>query len=210
MNPNVPGEHLYTSNTHPYFRAPHIYISLPTRFQAERGDTTDILFMASRAGSTSYTRLFLEAFIRPGLDPERWGNRSNYAALNVVPVSPSEMAIYHSVSGHRYVLRTDGFVSVNAGHAGGEMLTKAFTFSGKELVVNFSASAAGSVRVEIQSGAGEPLPGFRLADCKPLIGDRIEEAVAWRKGGDVGELSGQPVRLRFALVEADVYSLRFR
>ncbi|MBN2293452.1 MAG: hypothetical protein JXM70_13565, partial [Pirellulales bacterium] len=25
MNPNLPGEHLYTSQTHPYFRAPHIY-----------------------------------------------------------------------------------------------------------------------------------------------------------------------------------------
>ena len=26
MNPNLPKEHLYTSQTHPYFRAPHIYV----------------------------------------------------------------------------------------------------------------------------------------------------------------------------------------
>ena len=27
MNPNLPGEHLYTSQTHPFFRAPHIYVA---------------------------------------------------------------------------------------------------------------------------------------------------------------------------------------
>jgi hypothetical protein len=33
LNPNFTGEHIYTTLTHPYFRAPHIYIALPTRFQ---------------------------------------------------------------------------------------------------------------------------------------------------------------------------------
>ena len=50
MDPNLAGEHLYTSGTHPYFRAPHIYLALPTRFVPERGSSTDILFMSSRAG----------------------------------------------------------------------------------------------------------------------------------------------------------------
>ena len=49
MNPNLADEHLYVSGTHPYFRAPHIYIALPTRFVPERGNSTDILFMNSRA-----------------------------------------------------------------------------------------------------------------------------------------------------------------
>ncbi|MBI5832074.1 MAG: hypothetical protein HZB16_07160 [Armatimonadetes bacterium] len=70
MAPNLPGEHLYTSNTQPYFRAPHIYIALPTRFMPDRGSSTDILFMSSRGGD-HYDRLFTEAFIRPGLAPER-------------------------------------------------------------------------------------------------------------------------------------------
>ena len=209
MNPNLPGEHLYTSNTHPYFRAPHIYIALPTRFLPARGDSTDILLMTSRGGSR-YDRSFLEAFIRPGLDPERWGNRANYAALNVVPTGPAEMSVYHAPSGCRYVLRTDGFASVNAGHAGGEMVTKPFTFSGKELVLNYSTSAAGSVRVEVQSPDGKAVPHFGLSDCKPLVGDKIEGGVSWLQGSDVGSLSGKPVRLRFALNDADLYSMRFR
>jgi hypothetical protein len=67
MAPNLPDEHLYTSQTHPFFRAPHIYIALPTRFQQEqrgpfeRVGITDILFMSTRAGATSYERLFTAA-----------------------------------------------------------------------------------------------------------------------------------------------------
>ena len=68
LSPNLPGEHLYTSQTHPYFRAPHIYVALPTRFHPGRGESTDILLMTAR-GDAPYDRTFREAFIRPGLDP---------------------------------------------------------------------------------------------------------------------------------------------
>jgi hypothetical protein len=209
MRPNVPGEHLYTSSTHPYFRAPHIYVALPTRFVPERGGITDILLMTSRGGA-QYDRLFMEAFIRPGLDPERWGNRANYAVPSVVPTGPGEMSIYLAPSGRRYVLRTDGFVSVHAGHAGGEMVTKPFTFTGSELAINYSTSAAGSIRVEIQSPAGEPLPGYGLGDCLALYGDEIGGVVQWRHDSDLRVLSGRPVRLRYLLQDADLYSMRFR
>ena len=63
-----------------YFRAPHIYIALPTGFMPDRGNSTDILFM-SAPGAGRFTRLFTEAFIRPGVAPANWGNRSNDAAL---------------------------------------------------------------------------------------------------------------------------------
>jgi hypothetical protein len=207
--PNEPNEHLYTNQTHPYFRAPHIYIATPTRFMASRGESTDILFMTAR-GDAPYTRTFKEAFIRPGPDPARWGNRANYAALNVVPTSPTEMSIYHDHSGHRYVLRTDGFASVHTGYAGGEMSTRPFTFTGAELVLNMSTSAGGSIRVEVQDAAGQALPGFGLDDCPELIGDEIARTVAWKHGPDVSALAGQAVRLRFALREADLFSLQFR
>ena len=57
----------------------------------------------------------------------------------------------------RYTLRTDGFVSVRAGHAGGGFATGPLAFSG--------------------SGSG---------------------------GGDLGAVSGQPVRLRVELRDADL------
>ncbi|NLS93314.1 MAG: hypothetical protein GXX96_14250 [Planctomycetaceae bacterium] len=218
MHPNLPGEHLYTSQTHPYFRAPHIYIALPTRYVAgrvggEKTDpmlgSTDIVFMATRAGATSYERLFPEAYIRPGLDPDRWGSRSNYVALNVVPTGDAEMSIYHAKSGHRYVLRTDGFVSVAAGIKQGELVTKPLVFEGNRLVVNYSTSAAGSLAVEIQTPDGTSIPGFSLADCNVVVGDTVAGCISWRGNPDLEAWAGKPVRLRLVMTECDVYSFKF-
>ena len=209
LSPNLPGEHLYTSQTHPYFRAPHLYVALPTRFHPGRGDSTDILLMTAR-GNAPYDRTFREAFIRPGLDPARWGNRSNYAALHVVPTSPTEMSIYHVGSGDRYVLRTDGFASVHAGADVGELVTRPLRFTGKELVINYSTSAGGSVRVEVQDESSKPIPGFTLADSRNLVGDAIEQPVIWKKGSDLSSLVGQAVCLRFVIQEADLFALQFR
>ena len=109
-----------------------------------------------------------------------------------------------------YTLRTDGFVSVNAPFAGGEFVTKPVTFTGREMVVNFSTGAAGRLRVELQNAAGEPLPGFALADAVDQVGDEIDRVVGWKAGRDVGRLAGNAVRLRFVMQDADLYSLRFR
>ena len=208
LRPNFPDEHLYTTLTHPYFRAPHIYVALPTRFHAGRGESTDILFMTAR-GDRPYDRTFREAFIRPGLDPARWGNRANYAALNVVPTGPTEMSIY-TTPFRRFVLRTDGFASVHAGDDIGEMVTRPLQFSGHELFLNYSTSAGGSLRVEIQDEDGQPLPAYALADCRTLVGDAIEQTVTWAKGSSVASLAGRPVRLRFIMQEADLFALQFR
>lgn len=217
MNPNRPGEHLYTSQTHPYFRAPHIYVALPTRYVPGRGDpgastdhnnATDVLLMTSRAGSSSYDRTFGEAFIRPGLDPPAWLNRANYVALNVVPTSPTEMSIYHR-NGDRYLLRTDGFASVQAGSQTGTLLTHAIRFSGDSLSLNVSTSAAGHLRVGIQTVGGDWVPGFALDDCHPIYGDEINRRVQWRGDPALEALAGQPVRLCFELQECDLYSFQF-
>jgi hypothetical protein len=206
MHPNEPGEHLYTSVTHPYFRAPHLYIALPTRFQPGRGNATDILFMTSRGGDR-FDRTFKEAFIRPGLVQARWENRANYAALNVVPTAPEEMSIY--VRGRRYTLRTDGFVSVRAGFEEGVLTTKPLTFEGSRLVVNASTSAGGHLVTEVLDREGRPIAGLEAVSSDTLVADGIALEVSWKESADVSELSGQPVVLRFFLKEADLYSIRF-
>lgn len=208
MNPNLPKEHLYTSQTHPYYRAPHIYVATPTRFRPDRGSSTDILFMSTRAGATKYDRPFTVAFIRPGRDPERWGNRSNYVGLNVVPTAPGEMSIYHK-DGYRYRLRADGFISVQAGATPGELITKPIRFRGSKLEVNFSSSAAGGLRVEIQDANGRAIPGFRASEAKELIGDKIAQTVEWKNSPDLSKLAGKTVLLRFSLLECDLYSFKF-
>ena len=207
--PNRKGERLYTSQTHPYFRAPHIYIALPTRYFKERDSITDIAFMTTRAGTKHYDRPFPGSFIRPGLDANRWGNRSNYLALNVHPTGPAEMSMWHK-SGHRYVLRTDGFMSIHAGVEEGELITKPLRFEGRRLEVNVSTSAGGSVRVEVLDQAGRQIDGFALDDCDQFFGDDIDHVVSWNGSQKVAALSGRVIRLRFVLQEADLYSLRFR
>ncbi len=208
MQANLPGEHLYTSCTQPYFRAPHIYVATPTRFMDKRGAATDILFMSTR-GNHQFDRQFTQSFIRPGLGPDGWANRANYAAIGIHQTSPTEMSLFLT-GGRRYTLRIDGFASLNAPLDGGEMLTKPLRFQGDELEVNFSTSAAGRIRFEIQDQHGSPIPGFSLDDCEPLWGDSLSKTVSWKGNPNLAPISHQPIRLRVELSDADLFSLRFR
>jgi len=179
-------------------------------------DCAETVFMTSRGGER-YDRTFMEGFIRPGLDPGNWASRSGLSALGVVPTRASEISIYkqahyaqRSNRLERYTLRMDGFVSVNAPFAGGEMRTRPIRFSGSDLMLNFSTAAAGGIRVEVQDEEGKPLPGYTLEDCELLVGDSIERAVKWKRGNDPRALAGRAVRLRFVMKDADIYSMRFR
>ncbi len=183
---------------------------------------TDGLFMSSRDGRNF--RRWGEAFIRPGLRPQdNWAYGDNYQAWGLVETAsdiagaPPELAMY--VSEHywrdpgavtrRFTLRQDGFVSVNAPLAGGELVSKPLCFGGTRLSLNVSTSAAGSMRVELQSAAGQPLAGYTLGDCIEVIGDTLDHTVRWAGGSDLRALRGQPVRLRVVLFDADLYSLQF-
>ena len=207
MQANLPREHLYTSCTQPYYRAPHIYLALPTRFMADRGAATDILLMSTRGGDY-FDREFTESFIRPGIGSEGWANRANYAAIGIHETSPTELSLFLT-HGRRYTLRIDGFVSVNAPLAGGELIKRPLTFSGSALEINYSTSAAGQVLVELQDADGHPIPGFTLEECEPIYGDHIDRAVNWTDDTDVSSISGDTIRIRFVMSDADLYSLRF-
>ena len=229
-----PSHHLYTNQTHPYFRAPHIYISTAARFMPGRQvisaeqaqainvdpnyfkDTSDAVLLTSRGG-TRYDRTFLGALIRPGIGPRNWVSRTNYPALNVVQTGPTEMSVYTNQDYgqptahlHRYSWRLDGFSSVRAPYEGGELVTRPLTFSGKELEINFATSAAGGIRVEIQDASGKPVPGYALDDCVEQIGNEIGRVVTWKGGADLSRLADRPVRLRVELKDADLYAFRFR
>ena len=221
---DVPLEQFYTNSVVAYPRAPHIYLSFPKRFVPERHlvkehespGVSDGVFMSSRDG-LHWDRTFLEAFVRPGRDRNNWTQRSNMAAWGILRTAEDELSMYYSEHySHltnrlrRRTLRLDGFVSVRADGRGGEMVTRPLVFAGKELVLNVATSAAGMVRVEIQDEKGQTVPGYELEACSAFYGDEIESVVQWTNGPDVGELAGRPVRLRFAMRGADLYSMRFR
>jgi hypothetical protein len=230
----TPREHLYTNQTVPYFRAPHVYIALAARFMPGRrvvpaemasklggaveysGDCSDTVFLTSRGGER-YDRTFMEGFVRPGIGLENWTSRTNYPARGIIPAGSNEVAFYvqrrYGQDDHylqRLTLRTDGFVSVNAPYQGGECVTKPIRFKGNRLLLNSATSAAGGIKVEIQDEADQPIAGFSLEEADEIVGDEIERTVSWKGQTDVGRLAGKPVRLRFVMKDADVYALRFR
>ncbi len=229
-----PVEHLYTNQTHPYFRAPQIYLGIAARFMPGRQvltpeqatsvgvnpgyfkDVSDSVLITTRGGDR-YDRLFPEALIKPELGLENWTSRTNYPALNIVPTGAGEISFYVQKSYgqpthrlHRYRLRTDGLVAVRAPWRGGELLTKPLRFAGERLVINFATSAAGGLRVEIQDETGKPWPGYSLDESIEQIGNEIAREVSWKRGSALGALAGKTVRLRFVMKDADLYSIRFR
>jgi len=233
-----PREQFYVNNTQPYIRAPHVYVALAARFMEGRQvldetraeavglrpigkhvyfrDCSDAVLLTSRAGSAAYDRTFMETFIRPGLGDSNWASRANYPLTGVLPAGPGRMQLfvsrnYMQPTWHieRLLLRTDGFASLSAPWAGGEMLSKPLTFTGNMLEINYRTSAAGGLRVEIQDAVGTPLPGFAEADCTEIVGDEIDHVVAWKTGSEVGSLAGRPVRLRFIFADGDLFSFRF-
>ena len=176
----------------------------------------DTVFMTSRGG-TRYDRTFMEAFVRPGLDKGNWVSRNGVPATGFIQTSATEMSLYVGQNyvqptAHlaRYTLRLDGFASVNAPYAEGEMITKPLIVSGAHLILNCATSAVGSIRVEVQTIDGEPVPGFSLLECPMLVGDAIEREVQWASGLNWASLKGRVVRLRFVMQDADLYSLRLR
>jgi len=185
---------------------------------------TDVMFMSSRDGQTF--DLWPESFIRPGLRPQdNWVYGDNYPAWGMITTksmfagAPDEISMYategywrgDSMALRRYTMRLDGFASVQAPLSGGEIITKPLIFKGNELVLNFSASAAGSIRVELlRDQMDMPIEGFGLEDCIEVLGDDLGRVVRWSGGNDLSNLSGVPLRLRLVLKDADLYSLRFR
>jgi hypothetical protein len=221
--PPRPLEHLYKNAATAYYRRPDVMLMFPKRFLPDRTldpqwpapGLSDVVFMFSYDG-VHFDRRYREAFIRPGQDPNNWHERAIEVGPGLFPTGPGEMALYYmehyrsdAVQVRRGVLRIDGLVSVQAGAGGGEIVTRARPVAGNRLAINFSTSAAGSVRVELQAADGTPLAGFGLGDCPEIYGDAIDQVVAWKTGSDLTPLVGRPVRVHVVLADADLFSFRF-
>lgn len=229
---DMPQEEYYTNVTEPYPLAPHIYISMPSRFVQKRrwmnskqakargvledreADVSDTVFMTSRGGS-AYDRYFPEAYIKPGIDPQDWVGRNNMVSLGLVQLDATTLGLYRcrhyaSDSCHLnlHTLRVDGFARLRAGYKKGKVLTKLFTADGEQLFLNFATSAVGTVRIEVLDADGQTIEGFSGRAAPKLFGDSVHHPVKWSKNRSWSELAGRPIRIRFTLSEADLYALQ--
>jgi hypothetical protein len=190
---------LYTNSIQPYYRAPHILIGFPNRFNQPRigqaghpqTGVFDSVLISSRDG-LNWSRTS-EAIFRPGPIKKRWVSRNNLMALNLFPstskLDPTipEISMLSSegyyldlCSLRKYSWRLDGFISIHAGFQQGELITKPLKISGRILVLNLSTSAMGWVKVEILDSVSKvPLPGYELNNCHEIFGDSTSLLVTW-------------------------------
>ena len=214
--PDSPKEHLYTNAIRVYERAPHIYLGFPTRYHAASQQVEPIL-MASRDGLNFHR--WPKAVVPRTAPKDRDGNRSNYMANALVqlPGNDREFAVYATEAYYtgpdsrirQFLYRTDGFVSMRGGAKSGFVTTKTIQYSGSKLIVNYAAKKGGSVGIDLLSAEGEPLIGFTSEKHEPLTGDEIARSVTW-KTRSIAKLSARPIRLRFNIRDADLFSFQFQ
>jgi hypothetical protein len=109
----------------------------------------------------------------------------------------------------RTVQRLDGFVSVDAGHSGGELITHPLVFKGNRLHLNINCGAMGEAWVEIQDASGNPIPNYGMEDCVSVDRNGVAQEVWWKNGPDVSSLSEQPVRLRIKIRSSKLFAFQF-
>ena len=77
------------------------------------------------------------------------------------------------------------------------------------LVVNAKADR-GEIRVEAIDALGRVIKGFAKDDCMPIRGDKVRHVVSWKGGANCHPLQARPIRLRFYLKQASLYSFEFQ
>ena len=103
--------------------------------------------------------------------------------------------------------RVDGFVSLDAGPLGGTVETVSLRASRCALEVNADASR-GTISVEVLSADGPVLPGYSAQECRVMRGDEVWHHLRWQ--GTDWITADQPIRLRFHLKDASLYSFCMR
>jgi hypothetical protein len=200
------------------------YVGMPMRFVPERKQvqgrvtdgTSDAVLIASRDG-LHFTWSPREAWIRPGLNADNWGNaHGNMTPLHgILQTGDDQWSVYwiedYGSDAPRIqhgTMRPEGFVSLHAGEATGTSRLGPLRAAGQKLLLNASTSAAGTIRVAVLNGEGQPLEGYSLEECEPIWGDGLFLPVRWSGGSTSVESTAVEVYLELEMKEADLFAVR--
>ena len=76
---------------------------------------------------------------------------------------------------------------------------------GDTLIVNANAEG-GWLTVEALDPDGKVIEGFGTADCAPITADSVRHVVSWKGNPDCHLLQARPIKLRFHLKNAKLFS----
>jgi hypothetical protein len=106
-------------------------------------------------------------------------------------------------------LRRDGFTAIELADSADKGVIETIPFRpphrSPTLHVNADCGQRGSIRAELLDVAtGQALPGYSLAECKPVSGDHLDATITWRSRGALPRASANRqvdsgIRLRFQL-----------
>lgn len=107
-------------------------------------------------------------------------------------------------------LRRDGFVALETGRRGGELVTADLSASGeRQLGVNADVRT-GELAVEVLTAGGEVLEGYGAEQCRVDGVDGVRMAVSWGDRTCVPAAEDGAVKLRFRLRQGALYSYRWK
>ncbi len=220
-----PNSDLYNSAAMKYPYAANVYLMFISLFQ-HAPETLDIRLAVSRdgirwtlpervpfiplgkSGEFDSGSLYMgQGLIRKG--DELWqyygGSSLNHKEGELENlVKPGGGRIYS-----RVVSRVDGFVSADAGPAGGSFITPPLNFAGNILKLNVAVHQGGSARVALLDEQGVPVKDHTLEDCLPITADNVDLLVHWKKGADVSSRAGKPTKMCVEMKDTSLYAFRF-
>lgn len=108
-------------------------------------------------------------------------------------------------------MRRDGFVSYEAGTAGGTLTTRTlkFTHTNGFFFVNADVATGGSVQVEVlDANTNAVIPGFTRSDSSSATlngAGSTRQSISFA-GGNIGSLANRPLKFRFHVTNAKLYA----
>jgi len=107
-------------------------------------------------------------------------------------------------------MRVDGFASLRAKpDRTGEWLTPALHVLAGATALRVNAAVKGSLHVEvIDAATHQPITGLSRAEAVAFTGDDVRHVVRWTDG-ELGDVAGRSVQLRFVIEDGAIYSFSF-
>ncbi len=91
-----------------------------------------------------------------------------------------------------------------------EISSDLFTFTGRNLHVNFLTRPGGFLQFELQNSSGTAIQGYSFEDCPQLTGDQTNALVSWTSGSDLSDFVNSPMFLKIRISDADLFTVQFR